>query len=166
MFTRHVYFIRHGEYKKTYDNKTQLLTELGQTQALKTGQILTQKLKRPIFIYSSDLTRAKQTTEILMTNLREHDPVLTYNDVFQEVGFNSRYPYIPTDFHQFIVSLFIYFWNYTILCYYHQNEAYYKRAINALKSILTFNQEHIWYENEATCIYVCHKNLIQFLIAR
>ena len=124
MFTRHMYFIRHGEYKKTSDNKTQLLTELGQTQALKTGQILAQKLKRLIFIYSSDLTRAKETTEILMTNLREHDPVLAYNDIFQEVGFNSRYPYIPTDFHQFTVSLVIYFGNYMILCYSHQNEAY------------------------------------------
>ena len=31
------------------DDKTQLLTELGHTQAQKTGQILTQQLRRPIF---------------------------------------------------------------------------------------------------------------------
>ena len=111
MFTRHMYFIRHGEYIKTSDNKTQLLTELGQTQAQKTGQILTQQLRRPVFIHSSDLTRAKQTTKILMTNMREHDPVLTYNDLFQEVGFKSCPPYIPTDFQQVTVSLFIYFVN-------------------------------------------------------
>ena len=105
-----MYFIRHGEYIKASDYKTQLLTELGQTQAQKTGQILTQQLRRPIFIHSLDLSRAKQTTEILMTNIGEHDPVLTYNDMFQDVGFKSC-PYIPTDFHRFTVSLFIYFVN-------------------------------------------------------
>ena len=54
------------------DGKTYLLTELGQTQAQKTGQILTQQLRRPIFIHSSDLTRPKQTTENLMMKMREH----------------------------------------------------------------------------------------------
>ena len=44
MLTRQMYFIRHEDYK------TQLLTELGQTQAQKTGQILTQQLRRPIYI--------------------------------------------------------------------------------------------------------------------
>ena len=41
-----MYFIWHEDYKKTSDDKTQLLTELGQTQAQKTGQILTQELKK------------------------------------------------------------------------------------------------------------------------
>ena len=54
MFTRHMYFIRQGEYKKTSDNKTQLLTELGQTQGLKTGQILTQKLKYIYLLFRLD----------------------------------------------------------------------------------------------------------------
>ena len=43
---------------------------------------MTQQLRRSIFIQSSDLTRAKQTTEILMMGMREHDPVLTCNDIF------------------------------------------------------------------------------------
>ena len=77
-----MYFIKHGEYKTTSDDKTQLLTELGQTQAQKTGQILSQQLWRPIFIQSLDFTRVKQTTEILMTNTREHDPVLTYSNSY------------------------------------------------------------------------------------
>ena len=51
-----MYFIRHEDYKKVSDEKTQLLTELELRQAHKTEQILTQRLRRPISIHSSDLT--------------------------------------------------------------------------------------------------------------
>ena len=64
---RNVYFIRHGRYNKNDRNGD--LTPLGQQQASKTGLALVQSLQRHIYIFSLDILRAKQTTEILQTTI-------------------------------------------------------------------------------------------------
>ena len=80
--TRHLYFIRHGEYNETDDDRTQMLTNTGQQQAEGTGHFLSTQLHGPIHIYSSNLMRAKQTTEILMRNLTECDVTVRYDSMF------------------------------------------------------------------------------------
>ena len=56
-----------GQYNKNDRNGD--LTPLGQQQASKTGLALVQSLQRQIYIFSLDIPRAKQTTEILQTTI-------------------------------------------------------------------------------------------------
>ena len=52
---------------------------------------MTQQLRRSIFIQSSDLTRAKQTTEILMMGMREHDQYLLAMTYFLHIFLSLTY---------------------------------------------------------------------------
>ena len=79
-FTWHFYFIRCREINKEWN-----LTILGCEQAEKTGWKLQRYLKRPIYVFLSDLSKARQTTEILTKNLTQ-DNTITCNNILQEVG--------------------------------------------------------------------------------
>ena len=61
-------------------NEEQKLTILGCEQVDKTGQELQRHLKGPIYVFSADLSRASQTTEVLTNNLMQ-DITITYNDI-------------------------------------------------------------------------------------
>ena len=67
-----IFLIRHGEYVKADDDKDCILTDIGKKQAVATGgklyQILKSDVTHPVFIYSSTLQRAKQTTHLILQN--------------------------------------------------------------------------------------------------
>lgn len=101
-FTQDVYFIRHGNYNHMDSVEASTLTELGRQEAVKTGMELSKRIRRPIYVYSSTLKCAKQTTELILTNLGS-DIKVVYSDVFREVGFTKN-PKFPCEDHQFIIS--------------------------------------------------------------
>ena len=62
---------------------------------------LIQQLQKPIYVYSSTLTRAKQTTDILLHDTDFRDDIrVEYSDPFRVVGFNRN----PSFVMEFAVS--------------------------------------------------------------
>ena len=99
-----IYFIRHGNYFHMNDDSDCTLTYSGQQQARKTGEQLIEQLQRPIYIYSSTLTRVKQTRDILLHDTDFRDDIrVEYSDAFREVGLN-RNPSFVMEENQFAVS--------------------------------------------------------------
>ena len=84
MFIQHFYFIHHEEINEEWN-----LTLLGCEQADKTGWELQRHLEGPIYVFSSDLQKTRQTTNIVTKNLTQ-DITITYNDMFQEVGLTGN----------------------------------------------------------------------------
>lgn len=87
--TRHIFLIRHGQYHEHHkEDHKKTLTPLGQRQAKKTGDRIVKIIKHnnsqsrhqqsPVKLFAvSDLTRAKQTADIIHKELEtmhaEHD---------------------------------------------------------------------------------------------
>lgn len=74
--SRHILLVRHGQYDETSsDDKKRILTKLGRRQAQLTGERLAAMVAamgprgRLKAVHSSDMARAKETCDIIMTSL-------------------------------------------------------------------------------------------------
>ncbi len=141
------------------DDNTCALTELGQQQATITGETLATRLKGPINIYSSTMTRARQTTELILNNINNKDLHVQYDNAYREVGLGRTIN--NDDLSQFLVSKCIVY-NYNLevvkLVQFPQSIDQYEKARSAFRSLFL--------HNHSTTIYVCHKNIILYFIAR
>ena len=85
-----------------------MLTEQGQRQATNTGEQLSTRLTGPSYIYSSNMTRARQMTEHLLTSFTNRYVNVQYDNKLTEVGFHRRTIYRDEE-SQFLVSILIIF---------------------------------------------------------
>ena len=82
-----ILLIRHGEYSKTSDDSTSVLTDRGKSQAKALGQRL-QVLDEPIYAYCSTMMRAKETAKYLLSQL-DNKIDAESNDLYREVCYSN-----------------------------------------------------------------------------
>ena len=101
---------------------------------------------------SSDLSRARQSTELLTNNLTQ-DITITYNDILQEVGLIRIDTSLTSDEDQFLVGYTHSCRNICVVIAF-QSKRHYQHAKDAYNFFTTFNIDRVCSsQTSLNCIY-------------